>query len=99
MPLLGEQKTSETLLPSLVLTQLQVHDGPALVASHPDGRDAGELGESIGEVVQLVAHQVQNGEFGEGVNFRGKFHQVIITNGEDGQRATLTNLGGKGSQR
>ena len=90
--LLREEITCETLLTILVPGQLQVHDGPALIAGYPDGAEAGDLGETVGEMRELVSCDVEDGEAREGGKGAGEGGQLVVAEGEDGQRRALTNL-------
>lgn len=93
VPLLGEQVAGEALLPSLVPGELQVHDGPALVGGHPYGTDAGELGEAVREILEVVARDVEDGEGGEGGDvLRGELQQLVVAQGEDGEGRALADL-------
>ena len=66
VPLLREQITGEALLPFLVPGELEVDDGPALVAGYPDSADVGEFCESVWETLEVVPSDVEDGEGGEG---------------------------------
>ena len=78
MPLLREKVARQTLLSTLVLHQLKVHDGPALVPGDPNGADVDEFGQSIREVVQLVAGDVEDAQAREGGDGVGKGSELVV---------------------
>ena len=62
MSLLRKEKARQILLSVLCPLELQVKDGSTLVLCDPYGADVAEVGEGVGEVLELVPDQVQDGE-------------------------------------
>ena len=79
MSLLGEQKACQILLSIVAPYQLQVKDWPALVLSDPYGTDAVQGGEGVGQVLELVADQVQNGKLRKARELRGKLGDLVVS--------------------
>ncbi len=50
------------------------------------------MGEGVGEVWQLVAHESEDREAGQTRDLTGEFHQLVVAQGQDGQRLALANL-------
>ena len=92
MALLWEEIARQTFLPILIPHELQVYDWPALVGSYPYGADAGELDEAIGEVVELVAGDIEDGEAGEGGEGVRERYKLVVAQGEDREGSALPNL-------
>ena len=82
MPLLRKQEAGQVLLSVLSPQQLKVKDWPALILSNPDSSDALQGGEGIGQTLELVTNQIENGEPGQTRELSGNFHDLVVTEGE-----------------
>lgn len=69
--MLREEETREALLTLLVLGELQVNNGSALVLSDPDGGEVVEVSEGVGKVGQLVAREGEDGKMRKARYFLG----------------------------
>lgn len=90
--LLWEQETGETFLSIPIPSELEVHNGPTLVLSHPDGSKLVQLGEAVGEMGQLVTCDVEDGELCESGEVCWQLYEMVVAQGEDGETGAQPDL-------
>ena len=83
--MLREQETSQILLSIISPDQLEVEDRSALVLGNPYSSDALKGREGVGQVLELVADQVEDRELGEVGELSRNIHDLVVTEGEESQ--------------